>query len=517
LDGVLNGFRIIDEGAEIPFNNVCNNYGSATCAENRDAVERLLLGEISEGRYCRVCYRPNIVSALGTVPKKDSHDLRLIHDCSQPSGYALNDLCNPDSCRFQTLDDAVSMLKPGWFMAKVDLKNAYRAVGIHPSNFAATGLHWHFKGDEQPTFLIDKRLPFGARNSPLIFHRLTQAVRRMMSRKGYSGIVVYLDDFFIAASSKSECLHIRNVLLRLLRKLGFHINWNKVEGPSTQLKFLGILINTVTGVLCLAADRLNELRELARQFLLKRRATRKQLQALAGKLNWACQVVRGGRIYLRRIFDSISKLKKPNHKIKLPAALKEDLLWWFRFLKNFNGKAAFPEQKPTTDVFVDACNNGAGAFFRGDWVYCNWETDWPGAAALHINYKEALTIVLAARRWAPAWKNKRVIIQTDSQVARAIINKGSCHNKIVMCAIRELFWSSVHFNFTLHCVYVEGSKNELADAVSRLHELRQWPRLGSLLCAWSAQCNLTPPTYWLPNHISPKTLNLLRRCQTTTK
>lgn len=512
MDGVKNGFRLIDRDASIPISYQPNNYKSATNVTNRPKVETILLNEIREGRYCRVCVRPKIVSALGAVPKRDSNDLRLIHDCSRPAGAALNDLCHPETCRFQTFDHAVNLIKPGYFMAKVDLKNAYRSVGIHPSDFEATGLQWHFDGDSQPTFLIDKRLPFGARSSPLIFHRLTQAVRRAMLRRGYA-IVAYLDDFFVTAASYHECLRIRDILIGLLRRLGFHINWNKVEGPSKQIKFLGILIDTEAGILRLPQDRLSELVDLARQFLNKKRVTRRQLQALAGKLNWACQIVRGGRIYLRRIFDCIGKLKKSHHKLRLVAALRDDLLYWYRFLRVFNGKAAFPSQTPITDVYVDACNNGAGAFFRGDWLYSNWEYDWPEAAGLHINHKEALTIILAARRWAQNWANHRVIVFTDSQVARAVINKGSCHNKIVMAAIRELFWASVNYNFTLHCIYVEGKKNQIADALSRLDEPRQWERLQILLCCWAASFNLPPPNFWLPNHVTATTLSLLHRCQ----
>ena len=70
-------------------------------------------------------------------------------------------------------------------MAKVNLKNAYRSIESHPLNYSATGLAWHFKNKPKPSYMYDARLPFWARKSPTIYHRLTQAVRREMGRRGY--------------------------------------------------------------------------------------------------------------------------------------------------------------------------------------------------------------------------------------------------------------------------------------------------------------------------------------------
>ena len=89
----------------------------------------------------------------------------------------------------------------------------------HSSNFKATGLKWRFQGDKHFTYLIDARLPFGARKSTGIFNSITQAVREMMQRRGYDTIICYLDDFLIVAEiyMYSECIQASNELLCLLR------------------------------------------------------------------------------------------------------------------------------------------------------------------------------------------------------------------------------------------------------------------------------------------------------------
>ena len=109
-------------------------------------VDEQIRTEIDNGRYVISEKRPTIISALGAIPKKDSSEVRLIHDCSRPVGASLNELASKDSVKYQTLEEAISLTKPDFYFAKVDLKSAYRSVKIHPSNFHLTGLKWSFQG-----------------------------------------------------------------------------------------------------------------------------------------------------------------------------------------------------------------------------------------------------------------------------------------------------------------------------------------------------------------------------------
>ena len=330
------------------------------------AVEETILSEIAEGNYVITDAKPTIISALGAIPKPDSSEVRLIHDCSRPTGQALNDYIISHSFKFQTLDDAIKLLRPNYFMAKIDLRHAYRSVPIHKSNYLATGLQWQFSGQRGPTYFFDTRLPFGAKSSPEIFHRLTQSVRRMMARRGFQSIVVYLDDFLIIGKTQAECQEAFSVLLKLLQDLGFQISWHKVIGPTQKLVFLGVELDTYRCEMALPPAKLAKLHQVVSTFLTRRRASKKQLQQLAGKLNWACRVVYGGRTFLRRILDMMNSLESSSAKKWLSSEFHEDVRWWHSFLAHFNGRCAFLSQQPTTDVQTDACQLAAGAFFRGD-------------------------------------------------------------------------------------------------------------------------------------------------------
>ena len=97
---------------------------------------------------------------------------------------------------------------------------------ISDNSQKVTGFKWNF-GDQE-IYLKDTRLPFGGKLSPSIFHRITQAVKRMMAKRGFNLLVVYLDDFLIIAESKEACAQALNCLIQLLRMLGFAIHWGKV-------------------------------------------------------------------------------------------------------------------------------------------------------------------------------------------------------------------------------------------------------------------------------------------------
>lgn len=456
------------------------NHKSAI--EHKDAVEKELVDQINKGHYVIASTRPSIVSALAAIPKSDG-DIRLIHDGSRPEGLAMNDYSVPETVKFQTLADACKLAKPGFWCAKVDCKAAYRSVCIHPDDYDVTGLQWTFAGDSEPTFLIDGRLPFGSCLAPSHFHRITQAVRRCMLRRGMTGTVAYLDDIFLTASTREECVNMLMTLISLLRKLGFNISWPKVVGPTQTITFLGVQICTLNSTLSLPDDKLQQLQQRLQQFHGKRRATKHSLQSLAGSLNWACQAVKGAKFFLRRILDTIKPLKQQRHKARLSAEFHADLQWWMSFMHVFNGVVYFNSQAKE-HVHVDACSLAAGAFWRGDWQYSPFHVDLPAASRLHINYKETCAVVQAVKRWASHWRGKHVVIHTDSLTTKAIINKGRSKNSYVNCLLRQMAWICARTDCSVSAIHVSGSLNAIADTISRLHQPGKLALLGQLISNW---------------------------------
>jgi len=421
--------------------------------------------EIDEGRYVKVNSKPTIVSALGAIPK-ESGGYRLIHDCSRPAGRAVNDYIEVESFSFQTVDEALTLVSPGAYCVKVDLKSAYRSIPISVESQQYTGLQWKVNGVDE--YFVDTRLPFGARASPGIFHRITQAVARMLQKRGFPNVRVYLDDFIIVDKSKKACRQAMQVLLQLLRELGFHINWEKVEGPTQVITFLGIRIDTVKMTLSIPQGKLDQIQEVLTKFKRRHRASKKQLQSLVGKLSWVARVIPAGRIYLRALIEGIKVLKLAQHKVILTRVMKLDLDWWSQAMPLLNDTLPIKDNRPVTSMVMDSCTLGCGASFGKDWFYNDWEIDWPSASKLHINYKEVLCTVLASRRWGHQWRNTKVIVYTDSMVAKGMLTKARSKNALVTEALKELFLTSIVYNFQVIPVHLPGKMNVLADRISRI-------------------------------------------------
>lgn len=467
LNGIKEGFNILNPQERADKIVEVENYSSAT-GDNKVIVEKQILVELNNNRYVFVQSQPKITSALGAI-KKSSGGIRLIHDASRPEGLSLNDMWRKEPFSYTSLQDGVDLIKQGSYLAKVDLESAFRSVKIHPSNFDYTGLKWTFESEARPRFMIDTRLPFGARRSPYIFNSLTQAVCRIMKQRGYPGIIAYLDDFLVVKDTYQECKTVMNALMETLRKLGFSINYKKVEGPVQVISFLGVMLDSTRMTLSLPKEKICDLQNSLKNLLLKPKTTKRSLQGIAGKLNFAVQCIYGGRFFLQRIYDEIANLRKPWHRCRVTREVKADVDWWLRFLSTFNGTMEMVDSRPLTPIYTDACPVACGGVFRNEFVYLPFAS-WPEAEPLSINMKETLAVEVALRHWAPHLRNKKVLLHVDNQSAVYILNKGASKDKVVMESLRRLFWLSSTYNFRLMAVYYPGVENCYADAISRLHE-----------------------------------------------
>ena len=80
-------------------------------------------------------------------------------DLSSPMGHRLNDGIDKElaGLSYVSIDDVI------WCIAKIDTKQAYHNVPLHPENRHLLGMAWN---DE---IYLDKVLPFGLRSAPIIF------------------------------------------------------------------------------------------------------------------------------------------------------------------------------------------------------------------------------------------------------------------------------------------------------------------------------------------------------------
>ena len=140
LHSLIHSFDTIDKDS-VPSTIHCDNHTSAKPGSPlyKKACEQVQK-EIEMGHYEVLSDPPTIISPIGVIPKPDG-GVRLIHDCSRPTGLALNDYCTSEwKQKFSTVDEAAKLVTKVCFMAKVDLKQAYRSVSLsHHSTRAVVG------------------------------------------------------------------------------------------------------------------------------------------------------------------------------------------------------------------------------------------------------------------------------------------------------------------------------------------------------------------------------------------
>lgn len=447
LDGVEHGFNIVEPDRIFGFVSMRNHW-SAVSNECKKMVEKAICTELNNGRYVVARERPRIVSPLAAI-RKSNGDIRLIHDCSRPHGQSLNDAAVSIKVKYESLRDAEKFLEQGMYLCKVDLSTAYRSVKIHSSNYCATGLAWTFAGDKRPTVLIDTRLPFGASASCGIFNRLSQGVVAIMRAKGFLNVVSYLDDFLIGDINRDRCILALNTLIALLRQLGFGICYSKVEGPSTRLVFLGIMIDTVAMTYGLPSDKMQHLQAQINDTLSAATSTKRALQALIGKLNWASNVISGGRCFLRRIINHANALTAPHQRAAINPGVTEDLAYWQSVLQRCSHASPIFDERRALSIVVFAANGGVFVVYVPGIGGCRFVFDGRVCAT----YGVVLVSCFVLRSLAPRLSDTRVYIHTNIAASVAIFKNLSCSNKVYMQSLRELWKLSNYYNFGLHAAY----------------------------------------------------------------
>ena len=167
LHGLQYGFPLIDvDPAKIKSTHSSNHK---SCSQFHDKVSKRLLEEIEDGNYIQTTESAvKLISPLAAIPKPDG-DVRLIHDLSYPKCNSLNDYAIKEDCRYESLTDAIDNLQPGMWMAKCDLKWAYRSMPIKPEHYQLTGLQWNFQRRPHTNNINGYRFPLWRPQKPRVF------------------------------------------------------------------------------------------------------------------------------------------------------------------------------------------------------------------------------------------------------------------------------------------------------------------------------------------------------------
>jgi len=468
LSGITEGFHIGFKEQSTPLKSAKRNLSCAL--QHPETVENYLTDEITLGRVAGPFQESLLpqahISRFGVIPKHHQpNKWRLIVDLSHPTGGSVNagipkELC---SLKYITVDSAIDYIKSigrGALLAKIDIKNAFRLLPVHPTDRHLLSMKW------KKQVFIDTCLPFGLRSAPKLFNILADLLSWILEQQKVAPVLHYLDDFLtIGPQASPSCANNLQKIKDTCFMLGIPLALEKVEGPSQCLTFLGITLDTQLMLARLPDEKLARIRNQVAAWLSRKKATKRDILSLVGLLQHATKVVTPGRTFVSRMYRLAARLKELSHFTRLTKGFRSDLRWWHLFVTHWNGRSFIDSSMPNYTIASDASGAwGCGAVFGSLWMQLAWSKEWK---RLDIMAKELAPIVLSCAIWGPLLSGSRVEFHCDNSSVVDSITKGSSKEVMVMHLLRCLWFFSAHFDIRISARHIPGISNTAADQLSR--------------------------------------------------
>jgi hypothetical protein len=418
------------------------------------------------------------INALGVVDKPNGGH-RIILDLSQPDDSVNSHIFKDDfPLSVSSVDDAIKIISDtgtGCFMAKIDLKQAYRQIPVRK-------VDWHFLCYSiMGYYFLDTVLPFGLRSSAAIFCCLAKAIAWICVHVyEIKGLINYYDDYLIVRATEDLCARDLRCFLHVCNILNVPVEFTKVDGPATTMHFLGIELQSVLMLARLPPNKLHDLSVLLPAWLGKKSCTKRELQSIIGKLAWCARIMPSGRVFLRHLIDKLSHVSRPLHHIAVTQHMKLDFRWWIAILRQWNGVSMFIDPRWSSPPQHSLHTAVADQFCSGGWANHMFIIRWPQwLLNSHVSppWFHLYPIVIAAMVWASHLHKKRVVFHCFSQPLADIWSKGTCKCKPTMNLIRMLFFISASNNFHINIIFSPQHNTRALVAANGgpIVLLREWP------------------------------------------
>ena len=226
-------------------------------------------------------------SSLFLVPKKEGQ-MRTVLNLKP-----LNRFIYHMHFKMEGMHIARDLLQRGDWMMRIDIKDAYFAIPIHPHHQKFLRFQWKGKCFQFTC------LPFGLVSAPRVFTKILRTVVGFLRNRGMR-CVVYIDDLLLLHQDKEKLRGFSATVLVLLKSLGYLINYPKsVLEPTQNLVFLGFTINSVEKELSLPAEKLEKIVMEAKTMLKCRTVSARSLAQLIGRMTAAILAVHPAPLHYR--------------------------------------------------------------------------------------------------------------------------------------------------------------------------------------------------------------------------
>ena len=325
-------------------------------------------------------------------------------------------------------------------------------------------------------------LSFRLCSAPFIFNQLSNGLEWIVKHNyGLQHIIHILNDFFIVECSRLDCLISFSTLLRVFMSLKAPVVSSKTIGPSQEIEFMGIVLDSIHMGSCLSQDKLSRSYDMLNSFKKRCSVHLVELQSLIGTLQFACKEVVPGRTFLQRAINLTKGEPSRFHQIRLTKEFFRDLDMWKAFLSKWNGQSLFLESSttptPDLELYMDAAGSvGFGGYFQGRWFQGHWppHTLLSRERGISTEWQELFPNVVPCTIWHPLFKGKCWKFSCDNESVVSIVSSGHSNAPLVMALVRKILLLSMEHNFLVRARHDPGVSNEIAHALSRFQMPHSW-------------------------------------------
>ena len=410
------------------------------------------------------------------IPKKDG-TIRFVSDFR-----VLNAMLKDKQFPLPKVQDMLHSLGGFTYATSIDLNMGYYNIRLTRNASDLCTIVFPFG-----TYAYN-RLAMGVKPAPGIFQA---KMHELMADLEY--VKAYIDDCLcVTKGSYDDHLEkLEQVLLRL-RKANLQIKINKCEFCQSELEYLGYIV-TNTGIRPLA-DKVEAIQRL------KPPKTLTQLRSFLGMVN-----------YYRDMWKRRSHLLAPLTELtKVPKGSKKKFVWTDKQQSAFNEvkksisantMLMFPQFDKPFDIHTDASDEQLGAVISQDGkpvAFYSRKLN-PAQRNYTVGEREMLSIVETMKEYRNILLGRKINIYTD--------HRNLVKSTTISASPRVQRWRLVVEEFGPEFHYIQGPKNVVADALSRLESDDGYSaKLDTISESYLQQADDTIPEGGLP--ISTRTIAL---------
>ena len=176
----------------------------------------------------------------------------------------------------------------------------------------------------------------------------------IMQSRGVTYVNHYLDDFItVGPPNSSVCSENLDIMVQVCDDVGFTLNPSKLVKPTTCIEFLGIVLDSERMEMRISEDRLHRIMTELTEWRSRKKATKREILSLLGKLIFISRVVQSSRTFVRRIIELSKKVRHLHHRVRLNREFQADIEWWLTFLPSWNGVSMFYDHEWISSTAMD--------------------------------------------------------------------------------------------------------------------------------------------------------------------